>query len=172
MAERTTYIEVVPYDPLWKKEFAVIAAAVESWIGDLLIAVEHVGSTSVEGLAAKPIIDLDAVMRSSDDLPEIVERLGRQGFEYQGNLGIEGREAFRPTRDFGFMNYHLYVCPPDGRGYLEHIALRDYLRTHDGARDEYARLKRALADRHRTDIDAYVEGKTAFVREILRRAGR
>lgn len=169
MAERTSIIEVVPYDPNWKNEFANIAAAVHGWIGDLLSGVEHVGSTSVEGLAAKPIIDLDAVMKNPDGLAEIVRRLAGQGFEHQGNLGIEGREAFRPTKDFGFMNYHLYVCPPNGKGYLEHIALRNYLRTHPEARDEYARLKRRLAADHRRDIDAYVDGKTAFVQEILRR---
>lgn len=172
MAERTRIIEVVPYDPAWPKAFERIAAAVNGWIGDLLIGIEHVGSTSVPGLAAKPIIDLDAVMRSSDVLPEVIERLAEQGFEHQGNLGIEGREAFRPTRDFGFMNYHLYVCAPGGSGYLEHLALRDYLRNHDAARDEYARLKQELARAHRTDIDAYVEGKTAFVRKILRQANR
>ncbi len=169
MAERTSIIEVVPYDPNWQNEFETIAAAVDGWIGDLLSGIEHVGSTSVEGLAAKPIIDLDAVMKNPDGLAEIVRRLAGQGFEHQGNLGIEGREAFRPTKDFGFMNYHLYVCPPNGKGYLEHIALRNYLRTHPEARDEYARLKRCLAADNRRDIDAYVDGKTAFVQEILRR---
>ncbi|OWR30054.1 hypothetical protein CDO73_13360 [Saccharibacillus sp. O23] len=172
MAERTKIIEVVPYDSAWPQAFEQIAAAVNGWIGDLLIGIEHVGSTSVPGLAAKPIIDLDAVMRSRDVLPEVIERLAKQGFEHQGNLGIEGREAFRPTRDFGFTNYHLYVCAPDGAGYLEHLALRDYLRNHDEARDEYARLKLELARAHRTDIDAYVEGKTAFVRKILQQANR
>ncbi|WP_172195336.1 GrpB family protein [Saccharibacillus qingshengii] len=171
MAERTPFIQVASYDPAWPQEFARIAAAVKQWMGDLLIGIEHVGSTSVEGLAAKPILDLDAVLTSADRLPEAIERLAAQGFEHQGNLGIAGREAFRPTRDFGFMNYHLYVCPPEGRGYLEHIALRDYLRGHDEARDEYARIKRKLAQAHRTDIDAYVEGKSAFVQDILRRTG-
>ena len=170
MAERTRVIEVVPYDPAWPQAFEQIAAAVNGWIGDLLIGIEHVGSTSVPGLAAKPIIDLDAVMRSRNVLPEVIERLAKQGFEHQGNMGIEGREAFHPTRDFGFMNYHLYVCAPDGAGYLEHLALRDYLRNHNETRDEYARLKQELARAHRTDIDAYVEGKTAFVQNVLRLA--
>lgn len=170
MAERTRLIEVVPYDPAWPNAFEKLAAAVNEWIGDLLIGIEHVGSTSVAGLAAKPIIDLDAVMKSRELLPEIIERLSVQGFEHQGNLGVEGREAFHPTRDLGFMKFHLYVCPPDGKGYLEHIALRDYLRQHEAARDEYARIKLELAKRHRTDIDAYVDGKTAFIQRMLREA--
>ncbi|CAM4041762.1 GrpB family protein [Saccharibacillus endophyticus] len=170
MAERTRFIEVVPYDSAWPEEFEKISAALKEWIGDLLIGIEHVGSTSVEGLPAKPIIDLDAVMKSREALPEIIERLRLQGFEHQGNLGVEGREAFHPTRDLGFMKFHLYVCPPDGKGYLEHIALRDYLRQHEAARDEYAKIKLDLAERHRTDIDAYVEGKTAFIQEILQKA--
>ncbi len=170
MAERTRFIEVVPYDPAWPEEFEKISAALKEWIGDLLIGIEHVGSTSVAGLAAKPIIDLDAVMRDKKVLPEIIERLSVHGFEHQGNLGVEGREAFRPTRDLGFMKFHLYVCPPDGKGYLEHIALRDYLRQHDETRDEYARIKKRLAEAHRTDIDAYVDGKTAFIRQVLRKS--
>ncbi|WP_037290596.1 GrpB family protein [Saccharibacillus sacchari] len=170
MAERTRFIEVVPYDPAWPEEFEKISNALKEWIGDLLIRIEHVGSTSVEGLPAKPIIDLDAVMKSIEVLPEIIERLRLQGFEHQGNLGVEGREAFHPTRDLGFMKFHLYVCPPDGKGYLEHIALRDYLRRHDEARDEYARIKKRLAEAHRTDIDAYVDGKTAFIRQVLRKS--
>ncbi|OWA33318.1 hypothetical protein B9G55_21805 [Saccharibacillus sp. O16] len=172
MVKQTRKIEIVPYDPAWPQAFEQIASSVKEWIGDLLIGVEHVGSTSVPGLAAKPIIDLDAVMRYEDQLPQIIERLAQQGFEHQGNLGIEGREAFEPKRDFGFMNYHLYVCSPHGAGYQEHIALRDYLRTHDEARGEYARLKQELAQAHPADIDAYVQGKTAFVQKILQQANR
>ena len=171
MAEKTRIVEVVAYDPSWPGAFRQIAEAVDGWIGDLLIGIEHVGSTSVEGLAAKPIIDLDAVMTGRDALPEIIERLAAQGFEHQGELGIEGREAFRPTRDLGFMTFHLYVCPPDGKGYLEHLALRDYLRRHGEARDEYARIKQRLAKAHRTDIDAYVAGKADFIQGILRKSG-
>ncbi|TDF95027.1 GrpB family protein [Paenibacillus piri] len=167
MAERTRVIEVVPYDAEWKIQFERIKEMIVGYIGDLVLAVEHVGSTSVEGLSAKPIIDLDVVMDSYDVLPTIIERLEQAGFEHQGNLGIEGREAFRRTYDDGFMKYHLYVCPKDGKGYLEHIAFRDYLRANEEAKKEYEALKQRLAEAYRYDIDSYVDRKTAFVRDIL-----
>jgi GrpB-like predicted nucleotidyltransferase (UPF0157 family) len=160
-------IEVVPYDPAWKTAFEDLKAMLEGILGDLALAIEHVGSTSVEGLAAKPIIDIDIVMESYDVFPAIVARLAGAGFEHRGDLGIAGREAFKRTFDDGHMAYHLYVCPRDGREYLQHIALRDYLRTHDDARDEYAALKQANAEKFRHDIDGYIEGKSGFIRGIL-----
>lgn len=169
IAERTRVIEVVPYNPEWKIEFNRIKEHLFSCVGDLIITIEHVGSTSIEGLAAKPIIDLDLVMDSYSVLPQIVERLERHGYKHQGNLGIEGREAFQRLHDDGFMKYHLYVCPKDGKGYLEHIAFRDYLRSNESARLAYEEVKHSLAEQHRYDIDAYCEGKTAFVTSILKK---
>lgn len=139
-------------------------------LGDLVIAVEHVGSTSIEGLAAKPIIDLDLVMESYEALPGIVERFREFGYVHLGNLGIEGREVFECEKDDGLMQYHLYVCPKDGKGYLEHIAFRDYLRSHPAAVRAYEEVKLALAEQYRNDREAYTEGKTAFVHSILNKA--
>ncbi|KQO12065.1 GrpB family protein [Paenibacillus sp. Leaf72] len=167
MAERTKVVEVVPYDPMWKEQFQQIKNMIEGYIGDLILGIEHVGSTSVEGLPAKPIIDLDVVVEDYSVLQAIVERLAKEGFEHQGNLGIKGREAFKRTFPDNFMKYHLYVCPKDGKGYLEHIAFRDYLRSNEAARREYGSLKDKLADQHRHDIDSYCDGKTEFVTTIL-----
>ncbi len=167
MPEPTRVIEVVPYNPQWQKEFEKIRDMINSYIGDLIITIEHVGSTSVEGLSAKPIIDLDVVMDSYDVLPMIIERLEKVGYEYEGNLGIEGREAFKRPREDGLMKYHLYVCPKDGKGYLEHIAFRDYLRENETAKKEYEALKTNLAKKYRYDIDNYCGKKTEFVRGIL-----
>lgn len=169
MVERKKEIKVVPYNPEWKTEFEKIKTMINSYIGDLILTVEHVGSTSIEGLSAKPIIDLDVVIDSYDILPSIIDRLAIKGFEYEGNLGTEGREAFNRTVDDGCMKYHLYVCPKDGKGYLEHIAFRDYLRANGTARKEYEKLKLMLARTYRYDIDNYSDKKTEFVREILRK---
>lgn len=170
MAEKTRVIDVVPYQPTWKESFTEIKAMIQSYIGDLILRIEHVGSTSVEGLPAKPIIDLDVVIDSYEVLPAIIERLAKEGYEHQGNLGVDGREAFQRTFDDGHMKYHLYVCPKDGKGYFEHIALRDYLRANTDARNAYGELKQQLAIKHRYDIDSYVNAKTDFVRDILSKA--
>lgn len=170
IAEKTKVVEVVPYEPAWKAEYARIEARMLEIAGDLIIAAEHVGSTSIEGLSAKPVIDIDLVMESYEKLPEIIRRLQQYGYEHQGNLGIEGREAFRSVKDDGFMKYHLYVCPKDGKGYLEHIAFRNYLRSSPADLEEYQAVKQRLADEYRYDIDSYCEGKTEFVHSILRKA--
>ncbi len=167
MPEPTRMVEILPYDDNWKQEFEKIEDMLKSYIGDLIIGIEHVGSTSVEGLSAKPIIDVDMVIESYDVLSRIIEKLELEGYIYEGNLGIEGREAFRRKYDDGMMKYHLYVCPKDGKGYLEHIAFRDYLRNNEDAREEYSRLKKQLAIEYRYDIDNYCDKKTDFIRNIL-----
>lgn len=163
-------IEVHPYDPAWKTAFQRLHTMLQGILGDLALSIEHVGSTSVEGLAAKPIIDIDVVMESYDVFPAIVERLAAAGYEHRGDLGIAGREAFKRTYDDGFMAYHLYVCPKDGEELKRHLALRDYLRTHPDARDEYGALKMANAELFRYDIDGYIEAKGPFIRGILEKA--
>ncbi|PDZ71351.1 GrpB family protein [Bacillus pseudomycoides] len=167
MAEKTRIIEIMSYNPEWKMEFKKIKIMIESYIGDLILRIEHVGSTSVEGLAAKPIIDIDVVIESYDLLPDIIERLEKEGYHHQGDLGVEGREAFQINNEDNFMKYHLYVCPKDGKGYLEHVALRDYLSANEGARKEYEELKYRLAENYRYNIDGYCEAKTDFVKGIL-----
>ncbi|OXM82702.1 GrpB family protein [Paenibacillus rigui] len=168
MADNTRVIEVVPYNPEWRMHFENMKEKLQNDLGDLILAVEHVGSTSVEGLYAKPIIDVDIVMESYDVLPAIIERLEDAGYVYEGNLGVEGREAFKAPEG-SLVKHHLYECPKDGKGYLEHIAFRDYLRANEEARREYGLLKLRLAEQYRNDIDSYSLGKTAFVTSVLQR---
>lgn len=165
-------VRVVPYDPEWKNEFLKIKAMIVDFTGDLIIGVEHVGSTAVEGLASKPIIDIDVVITSYDVFPTVKDRLSEIGFEHEGSLGVEGREAFKRTFIDGFMPYHLYVCPKDGKGYLEHIVFRDYLRNHPEAVKAYGELKVRLAEQFRTDITAYVNAKHEFIQSILRNVNK
>ncbi|MEN1936253.1 GrpB family protein [Paenibacillus sp. 102] len=167
MAGKTRTIEIMPYNSVWETEFKKIKKMLEGYIGDLILRIEHVGSTSVEGLAAKPIIDIDIVIDSYDILPDIMQRLENEGYQHQGNLGIEGREAFQRTYKDDFMKYYLYVCPKNGKGYLEHVTLRNYLSVNETARKEYEELKYRLAENYRYDIDRYCEGKTNFIKGIL-----
>jgi GrpB-like predicted nucleotidyltransferase (UPF0157 family) len=165
-------VRVVPYDHEWKNEFLKIKAMIVDCAGDLIVGVEHVGSTAVEGLASKPIIDIDVVIDSYDVFPAVKDRLSKIGFEQEGNLGVEGREAFKRTFMDDFMPYHMYVCPKDGKGHLEHIAFRDYLRDHPEAVKAYGGLKVRLAEQFRTDITSYVNAKHEFVQSILRNVNK
>lgn len=168
----TKEVVIVPYDPQWETEFEKLKAMIQSYIGEYLEKTEHVGSTSIPGLAAKPIIDLDAVLRDKKDLPKVIERLKEHGYIHQGDLGLPGREAFFRPRDYdeqekSVIKYHFYLCNKDAKPYLEHIAFRDYLRTHPQEREEYQHLKEELAKKYRYDVDTYCEHKTEFVQSIL-----
>lgn len=156
------------YDPAWPAEFEAIAAPIRAVLGPLALSVEHVGSTSVPGLAAKPIIDLDVVISSRLLLPQVLERLAELGYIHRGNLGIPGREAFHwPTH---LPRHHLYVCAVDTPNLHEHLLFRDYLRQHPQAAQEYGALKEQLAEQFGDDREAYSEAKTEFVRAVLVRA--
>jgi GrpB-like predicted nucleotidyltransferase (UPF0157 family) len=155
-------IEVVDYDPAWPAEFERLKGRALAALGELAVAVEHVGSSAVPGLAAKPIVDLYAVV---EDVPAAIERLTALGYVHQGDLGIPGREAFDWPR--GERRHHLYVCPRDHEGLDEVLRFRDYLREHPEEARAYAELKRELAVRHRDDRDAYGAAKTAFIRARL-----
>jgi GrpB-like predicted nucleotidyltransferase (UPF0157 family) len=156
------------YDPRWPERFEALRARIGSALRPLAATIEHVGSTAVPGLAAKPIIDIEVLLRSQTDLPRAIKRLTTLGYEHQGDLGIAGREAFRaPT---GVFPHHLYVCSPDSRQYGRHIAFRNHLRGNPEDARAYERLKRSLADRFGNDRDAYTLGKTDFIDAILQRA--
>jgi GrpB-like predicted nucleotidyltransferase (UPF0157 family) len=171
-------IEVVDYDPSWPLAFAEIERVVAAALGELALRIEHVGSTAVPGLAAKPIIDMDAVIADLSLLPQAISALHELGYEYQGDLGVAGRYAFKWTagdvpRDGSgrqWQNHHLYVCPQDSPELARHTAFRDYLRGHLVRAEAYAALKRSLAERFPYDIDAYIEGKSAFIEAALREA--
>jgi GrpB-like predicted nucleotidyltransferase (UPF0157 family) len=162
-------ITVVDYDPTWPAAFETLRARVWSAVGDMAIAVEHVGSTSVPGLPAKPIIDISVVVPTEEAVAVAIERLSTLGYRHLGNLGIEGRETFAspdmPPR------HHLYVCPKDSLALKNHLIVREHLRTHVEAATEYGALKRRLAERFSEDIDGYTEGKSDTILGILRTHG-
>ena len=165
-------IVIVDYDPAWPGRYEALRAPIAAVLGELAAEIVHLGSTSVPGLAAKPVIDLDVLLRSSDDLPAVIERLAKLGYVHEGDLGIVGREAFATPPGFGVHDHHLYVCAPDWAGHGDQIAFRDYLRAHPRTAGAYARLKRTLAARHRTNRAAYANAKAGFVAAVLKRAGR
>jgi GrpB-like predicted nucleotidyltransferase (UPF0157 family) len=154
------------YDSRWPQQFETIRSRIASSLGELATAIEHIGSTAVPGLAAKPIIDIDVLLRSAADLPLAIIRLASLGYEHRGDLGIPGREAFRtPPDDFP---HHLYLCPPDSQEYRRHIAFRDHLRTHPEDARAYATLKHNLVAKLCDRRDEYTQAKSEFIADIAR----
>ncbi len=162
-------IRVVSYDPLWPRIFGYLQARIWHQVAHLILAVEHVGSTSVPGLAAKPVIDMDVVVADHTQLTTVIALLAPLGYAHLGDLGIAGREAFR--RPAGFASHNLYLCPQGSLGLRNHLAVRDYLRATPVAVAAYTALKQRLAADVGHDIDAYVAGKSDFISNILTTKG-
>ena len=162
-------VVVVDYDEIWPKRFEMLRARAWPVVADSAFGIEHVGSTSVIGLAAKPIIDMTVVVEDRAHVPLAIERLATIGYSHRGNLGIEDREAFDHPADLP--RHNLYVCPQGTIGIVNQLAVRDYLRAHPDAARRYGALKKELAVRFPDDIDSYVFGKTDFVLQVLREAG-
>ncbi|MDX2972399.1 GrpB family protein [Kribbella solani] len=158
--------EVVEYDPRWPLWFTEIHTRLMPYLTELPHRVEHVGSTSVPGLAAKPIIDLDVVVPSADVVPAAIERLAAAGYRHEGDQGIAGREAFALPPD-AVHYHHLYVVVDGNKAHRDHVLLRDHLRTNAADRERYAERKRELAYLLRTDRPAYVDAKGAWVEELI-----
>lgn len=162
-------IQVVEYNPEWPKQFCQLRDRIWPYVRDRAIAIEHVGSTSVPGLAAKPVIDIDIVLSSHTVLPQIVEALASLGYEHRGDLGIQDRTAFAATNDQPA--HHLYACPRGTLALGNHLTLRDHLRDHAADAMAYSRLKRQLAEEFPHDIVRYIEGKSQFILSILAQYG-
>lgn len=161
-------ILVVDYDSTWPVAFETLRAPISDALRGIAISVEHVGSTSVPGLAAKPIIDIDVIVPSRAEVPLAIERLASLGYRHQGNLGIEDRDAFENPE--GLPAHHLYVCVNGSAALLNHLAIRDSLRRDPAAVTRYGQLKKRLAAQFPSDIESYIEGKTDFLTDILRSA--
>jgi GrpB-like predicted nucleotidyltransferase (UPF0157 family) len=159
-------IVVVDYDASWPALFERIAAPVREAVADVGAEIEHVGSTAVPGLAAKPVVDVDVVVRAPEDVLPAIERLRGLGYVWQGDEGVRGREAL--LRPPGKPPHHLYVVVAGSRPHLDHVDFRDRMRRRPGDTEAYAALKRSLAAIHRDDRLAYGEAKSEFVTGVLR----
>ncbi len=164
-------IVVEPYSGKWEQAFFDIRSEIADALGALALRIEHVGSTSVRGASAKPIIDVDAVIKDRSALAAAIAALERIGFRHEGDLGIPGREAFDYDGRKHLMEHHLYVCPEDSAELMRHIAFRDYLRSHPEAVRAYSRIKEEGARLYPYDREKYSEHKSAFIEKIYAEIG-
>jgi GrpB-like predicted nucleotidyltransferase (UPF0157 family) len=161
---------ILPYDPNWVTEFERIRDYLLTQIGDLVLEIKHVGSTSVPGLCAKPIIDIVAVMDSYDVFPQIVARLERVGFVHQGNGGIAEREVFKRLVSDDFMDYHFYVYPKNSEENRRQTLFRDALIKDKTLAEAYGALKRQLINEVNGDRVLYTNLKTDFILGVINKA--
>jgi GrpB-like predicted nucleotidyltransferase (UPF0157 family) len=168
---RTKKVVVLPYDRAWRSDFEKIKAEIEGVAGDLIVGIEHVGSTSVEGMSAKPCIDLDIVIEDVSGMDAIVNRLETIGYIHEGDLGIKGREALKYTSKPHLKPHHLYVCPKDSEELHRHITFRDFLRTHPDEVKKYSKAKEDAAKLFPDDIDGYIKYKSPCIAELYSLCG-
>ena len=167
----TAKVIVLPYDVGWRDAFLKIERELKGALKDLAISVEHVGSTSVEGLSAKPCIDIDVVIESESALDAVISALYEIGYIHEGNLGIEGREAFKYTDKPHLMKHHLYVCPEYSKELHRHITFREFLKSNPEAAKRYSEVKETAARLFPDDIDKYIEFKSPCIEELYRLCG-
>lgn len=163
---KTKKIQVLPYDPQWKENFEAIRRELVPVLGDLALRIEHVGSTSVEGLAAKPIIDIDVVISDHTPLETVITVLSTIGYQHEGDLGIPQREAFRYDGKDHLQEHHLYVCPESSPELRRHTAFRDYLRSHPEAAAEYGCVKMEAARLYPEDVEGYISHKSGCISRL------
>ncbi len=167
---------IQPYQTKWAEDFQLLAEHLQAALADLPICIEHVGSTSVVGLAAKPIIDMDIVFPQAISFDAIRTKLEATGYYHNGNQGIIDREVFKRLDTvahpvFDSIEHHLYVCPENSIELNRHLRFRDALRASDAARNAYEQIKLELAALAGRDRKLYAEMKeahaTALIEQIL-----
>lgn len=164
---------IQPYHKSWEKDFILIKEIIIDLLGESYLEIEHIGSTAVPGLAAKPIIDIDLVYHQIDEFDKIKEGLESLGYYHNGNQGIPQREVFKRNKKSHYhevldgIDHHLYVCPANSPELKRHLLFRDYLRTHDDVREEYEDLKYEIARIAQQDKKVYAKLKEEMAREFI-----
>ena len=163
------HVIVTDYNPMWEEMFRREAALIQQILGANCVHIYHIGSTSVPGLAAKPIIDILPVVEDLKKVDMDAEDFKKAGYEYLGEFGIPGRRYLRKGGDERTHQIHIFQ-KDDTANIRRHLCFRDYLRSHKEIRDAYARLKKELAEKYPYDIESYCDGKDAFIKQIEKRA--
>jgi GrpB-like predicted nucleotidyltransferase (UPF0157 family) len=163
--ETPSAVQVVDYDSRWPEQFELVATDLHEALAQVpIVGIEHVGSTSVPGLAAKPIIDIDIIVEA-DAIRAAIEALEAVGYKHIGDLGLPNREAFDAPDDDP--ERHVYLCTAGTLHLRNHLAVRNALRSNSELRDAYANVKRSLSADPSMDIDRYTEGKSDVLQQVL-----
>jgi GrpB-like predicted nucleotidyltransferase (UPF0157 family) len=164
----TDPIEVATYDPAWPARFSVLGATLRHALGATALRIDHIGSTSIPGLDAKPIIDVQVSVASFDPFDPICAAMEEIGFRHRPDNPDRSKRYFRELPDTSRTHLHFRRSG----SWPEQFALlfRDYLRAHDSDRDDYARLKHELAAQFRFDRAMYVDAKAPFIWSVMQKA--
>ncbi|TRZ41825.1 GrpB family protein [Robertkochia solimangrovi] len=178
--KNTVTIIIEPFSLQWEKHFSSLQAYLLQYLENDILNIEHVGSTAVPGMSAKPVIDLDIVISNDNTvMKRVIDKLEMLGYQHCGEMGISGREAFKrrsskvrvTDSNKEWFKHHLYLCKEGSVGLRNHLALKKHLLENPQMVVEYSALKRELAMKYPNDMEAYIEGKTEFILNILKIEG-
>lgn len=155
---------VTTYNPLWTAMFRAEALDLSEVFGENLLDIHHIGSTSVPGLKAKPIIDIMPIVKDIQVIDTLGEKMQELGYEAMGEYGIPQRRYFRKGGEN--RTHHVHVFEVGSEHIERHLAFRDYLRAHLDEATRYGDLKEALAKRYPEDIEAYMDGKNDYIKRV------
>jgi len=161
-------IELVPYDPDWEKAFVEEKKKIAEILGDKIISIEHIGSTAIKSILAKPIIDIAISLRKYEDGFECIKPLESIGYLYKGENGILGRHYFRTNDEIVKFHLHLFVITSEE--WENHILFRDYLNKNINEAKKYEKLKLSLIKKYKGNRELYTENKSSFCKEIIEKA--
>ncbi len=161
-------VKLEPHSERWRQLFAEEAAQIREAIGEIITSIEHIGSTSINGIAAKPIIDIAVGAGKIADGESCVRPLENIGYEYRGEHGIAGRFYFVKGEP---RTHHLHLVEIGSDFWRSHLLFRDYLRENQAVAEDYENLKKELAKRYAENREAYTNGKAAFIENVLKTAG-
>lgn len=163
-------VVVVPHSHLWKDEFEAEARQISDTLGENVSAIHHIGSTAILTIYAKPVIDLLLEVRDLAMLDAQSSSMASLGYEVMGEFGISGRRYFRKDDERGIRTDQVHAFEVGSPESERHLAFRDYLISHPEDAETYSELKRKLAESHPCDMDAYMDGKDSFIKEIEHKA--
>ena len=161
-------VKLEPHAEQWQQLFAEEAVRIRAAISPVAALIEHVGSTSIGGIAAKPIIDIAVGVEKAADGERCVAPLKNVGYEYRGEHGIAGRFYFVKGEP---RTHHLHMVLTGGDFWRSHLAFRNHLRENPAVAKEYENLKLDLARKYADDREAYQRGKSDFIENVLKNAG-
>lgn len=165
-ATRKRRVVLVPHDPKWARDYSEESARIATSLGDLLVAIHHVGSTAIPDIAAKPVIDMLVEVEDVRALDAAADRLEGLGYEAMGEFGIPGRRYFRKDDAAGRRTHQIHGFAVGATEVRRHLAFRDFLRANPDEARRYEQLKHALAGRYPEDMEAYTDGKTELIAEL------
>jgi GrpB-like predicted nucleotidyltransferase (UPF0157 family) len=160
-------VKLAPYTAEWKRLFEQEKARLQAAVGSYVLDVQHIGSTSIPGMVAKPILDIGIAVRSFEKAAVCIEPMVQLGYEYRGENGIPRRHFFVKGAP---RTHHVHVNEITSRDWENLVVFRDYLIQHPEIVQEYAQLKQELAQRFPTDRQAYLDGKSPLIERVLQLA--